>query len=621
MRRISLESLVSFVLVHLQVRKADLQVNKYFESLRVRLILLVLLAVIPALVLTLYTGLEQRRLAAADVHDEALRLGRLALADQMALIDYARQLLATQAQLPVVREERGRACDGFLADLEERYWRLTGFLVIERNGDVSCSSLAESEPVNLADRSWFRRALETREFTVGEYMIARLDGTPILPLAYPILDEDEQVQAVVATGLDLTRLSLFGAAMQLPSESTLTLIDRDGTVVARYPDPDKWVGRSMPEAPIVREVLTRRGEGTAEAIGVDGIARLFAFVPLQATSENGQSQAADLYIVVGIPTYVAFADVSWIMLRNLAGLGLVAALAIVSAWLVGDLFILRPVNVLSGLMMRVAAADFGGRIGPPYSAGELGQLARIFDRSVMALEQRENERKQVEEELAETRHRLTEAREAERLFLAQELHDGPVQDLLALDFRVVGLEEVLPDGNGLEELERIRATVQDVTRTLRVICGELRPPTLTPFGLSVAMRSHARRVQEEHPELEIGLHLMPDGLALPEQMRLALFRIYQQALDNVLRHADASYVLVRFAMDESQVVLEVRDNGRGFDVPSRWINMARHGHLGVVGASERAEAIGGRLRVESTPGNGTVMWVTAPRPNHREAEA
>ena len=615
MRRISLESFLSFALVHLQV-------NKYFESLRVRLISLVLLAVIPALALTLYTGLDLRRLAAADVHDEALRWGRLALADQMALIDYARQLLTTQAQLPVVREERGRACDGFLADLEERYWRLTGFLIIERNGDVSCSSLAETSPVNLADQAWFQHALETREFTVGEYMIARFDKrTPILPLAYPILDEEGQVQAVVATGLDLTRLSLFGSAIQLPSESTVTLIDRDGTVVARYPDSDKWVGRSMPEVPIVREVLTRRGEGTAEAIGVDGIARLFAFVPLQATSENGKSQDADLYIVVGIPTYVAFADVSWIMLRNLAGLGLVAALAIVSAWLVGDLFILRPVNVLSGLMTRVAAADFSGRIGPPYSAGELGQLARVFDQSVMALEQRETERKQVEEELAETRHRLTEAREAERLFLAQELHDGPVQDLLALDFRVVGLEETLPDGNGVGELDQIRATVQDVTRTLRVICGELRPPTLTPFGLSVAMQSHARRVQEEHPELEIGLHLMSDGPALPERMRLALFRIYQQALDNVLRHAGASYVLVRFAMDESQVVLEVRDNGHGFDVPRRWINLARRGHLGVVGASERAEAIGGRLKVESTPGQGTVIWVIAPRPNHREAEA
>jgi signal transduction histidine kinase len=199
--------------------------------------------------------------------------------------------------------------------------------------------------------------------------------------------------------------------------------------------------------------------------------------------------------------------------------------------------------------------------------------------------------------------------------LAQELHDGPVQDLLALDFRLVSLEETLSDGRGLDDLEQIRRTVQDVTRILRVICGELRPPTLTPFGLAVAIQSHAKRIQEEHADLEIGLHLTPDGHALPEQMRLALFRIYQQALDNVLQHAGASHVLVRFAMDEQHIVLEVRDNGNGFDVPGRWINLARRGHLGVVGARERAEAIGGRLKVESAPGEGTVIRVTAPRPD------
>lgn len=728
MRRISFENLLSL------------------ESLRVRLILLVLLAVIPALLLTLYTGLEQRRLAAADAHDEALRLGRLALADQMGLVDHARQLLATLAQLPVVREERGRACDAFLADVDERYWSLTGFVVVEQNGEISCSSFPRSEPVNLADRAWFQRILEAGEFTVGEYTIARFSGGPALPLAYPILDEEGQVQAVVATGLDLARFSLFGAAIQLPSESTITLIDRDGTVVARYPDSDTWVGRSMPEVPIVREVLTRRSEGTAEAIGVDGTARLFAFVPLQATSEDRESGDADLYIVAGIPTQVAFADLNWIMLRNLAGLGLVAGLALIAAWLVGNWFILRPVNDLSALMTRVAAADFSGRIGPPYSAGELGQLARIFDQSVMALEQHEaerkraeqaqreseeywralientsdiitvldddsiicyaspsverilgydpqaligekafdfvhpddlpgsmehferilhdpgilrsiefrfrhqdgswrileaigkklphdlnvravvvnsrdiTERKQMEDELAEMQHRLTEAREAERLHLAQELHDGPVQELLAMDFRLITLQETLPDEYRLDELKQIRETAQDVARTLRIMCGELRPPTLTPFGLTVAIESHANGIQEEHPELEIGLHLTPDGHALPEQMRLALFRIYQQALDNVLQHADASHVLVRFALDESQVVLEVRDNGHGFEVPKRWIDLARRGHLGVVGACERAEAIGGRLQVESVPGEGTVVRAIAPCPIPPETE-
>jgi PAS domain S-box-containing protein len=717
-----------------------------FQSLRARLILLVLLAVIPALVLALISGLEQRRLAAANVHDEALRLGHVALADQMGLVDHAGQLLATLAQLPVVRGERGSVCNAFLADVDKRYWSLTGIVVVQPDGAIACSSMPASGMPNLADRAWFNQVLQTKQLTVGKYSVAAFTGKPTLILAYPILDQDEQVRGVVAAGLDLTHLSLFGSATQLPPDSTVTLIDRDGTVVARYPDSERWVGRSMPEVPIVREVLARRAEGTAQAIGVDGKERLFAFVPLQAVADQGQAGDADLYIVVGIPTQVAFADVNRVVLRNLAGLGLVAVLALVSAWLVGDLFIMRPVNVLSAMMTRVATADFSGRVGPPYSAGELGQLARIFDQSIMALEQHESERKraeqaqreseaywraliqhtsdiiivlddegairyaspaverilgyapgllvgensfvfihpedvarvrrsfnhiihypgvlqsaefrfrhqdgswrileaigkklpqdlqtnplvvnlrdvtkrrQMEDELAEMQHRLTEAREAERLLLAQELHDGPVQDLVALDFRLVNLEETGPNGDGPNDLERIRATVQQVNRTLRVMCGELRPPTLTPFGLSVAIRSHATRLQQEHPELEIGLHLAPDGHALPERMRLALFRIYQQAMDNVLQHAGASHVLVRFAMDEAQVVLEVRDNGRGFEVPERWISLARAGHLGVAGISERADSIDGTLSVESQPGQGTLVRVIAPRPTSDQKE-
>jgi PAS domain S-box-containing protein len=717
-----------------------------FESLRARLILLVLLAVIPALVLALRAGLEQRRLAAANVHDEALRLGHVALVDQTGLVDHAGQLLATLAQLPVVRDERGGACSAFLADVDKRYWSLTGIVVVQLNGDIACSSVPSGDSPNLAGRDWFQQVLQTKELTVGKYTVASFTGKPTLVLAYPVLDQAEEVQAVVATGLDLTHLSLFGSAAQLPPDSTVTLIDRDGTVVARYPDSDRWVGRSMPEVPIVREVLTRRAEGTAQAIGVDGKERLFAFVPLQAIADTGQSGDADLYIVVGIPTQVAFADVNRIVLGNVVGLGLVAVLALVSAWLVGDLFILRPVNVLSALMTRVATADFSGRVGPPYRAGELGQLARIFDQCIVALEKHEGERKRaeqaqreseaywhaliqhtsdiitvldddgmiryaspsvgrilgydpqsvmgensfafvhpedmvrvrqgfdrvihhpgllqsvefrfrhqdgswrileaigkklpqdlqaspvvvslrdvterkrMEDELAEMQHRLTEAREAERLLLAQELHDGPVQDLLALDFRLVSLEEAAANGDGPDDLGRIRATVQEVNRTLRVMCGELRPPTLTPFGLTVAIRSHATSLQAEHPELEVGLHLMPDKHALPERMRLALFRIYQHAMDNVLQHAGASHVLVRFAMDERQVVLEVRDNGCGFEVPDRWINLARAGHLGVAGIRERAEAIGGTLTIESHPGEGTTVRVMAPRPHGRETE-
>jgi signal transduction histidine kinase len=182
-----------------------------------------------------------------------------------------------------------------------------------------------------------------------------------------------------------------------------------------------------------------------------------------------------------------------------------------------------------------------------------------------------------------------------------------------MDFRLKSLEQQLHTGDGADDLVAVNDTVHKVMRTLRVICGELRPPTLVPFGLAVAVRSHAEEFEAHHPDLEVGLSLASDGHALPERVRLALYRIYQQAMDNVAQHAGAAHILVRLALDDERVVLEVRDDGRGFEVPQRWITLARQGHLGLVGAAERAEAVGGHLEVQSEPGAGTTLRVAVPR--------
>src|SRR5690606_14639851 len=106
----------------------------------------------------------------------------------------------------------------------------------------------------------------------------------------------------------------------------------------------------------------------------------------------------------------------------------------------------------------------------------------------------------------------------------------------------------------------------------------LRPPSLGPFGLSKAIRSHLRGFEEAHPEVLVEFDLMPDGQMLPEPMRLALFRIYQGALGNVARHAGANRVWVRFWLTDQEAVLEVEDDGRGFVVPRNWLEMARQQH-------------------------------------------
>lgn len=222
------------------------------------------------------------------------------------------------------------------------------------------------------------------------------------------------------------------------------------------------------------------------------------------------------------------------------------------------------------------------------------------------------ERKQMESELAEVRGRLLDSSETERLHLAQELHDGPVQDLYGATYTLEQLREKL-DEDGLLTLDQVKGSIQHVIDMLRVTCGELRPPTLAPFGLEVAIRSHAENFQRVHPEIQIQLNLMPDGQILSERVRLALFRIYQQALANVLRHSKATQVTIRLWHDEDQIQLEIEDNGIGFSVPNRWIDMVRQGHLGLAGSFERAQAFNGSMTVKSLPGKGTTIRVTAPR--------
>lgn len=129
------------------------------------------------------------------------------------------------------------------------------------------------------------------------------------------------------------------------------------------------------------------------------------------------------------------------------------------------------------------------------------------------------------------------------------------------------------------------------------------------FGLEKAILSHVEQFRTEHPEIKIRLNLEPDGQRLPERVRLALFRIYQQAIANIIRHAQASKVQIRFNLDEHSARLEIEDNGRGFDVPERLVGLVRKGHLGLVGAAERAEAIGGKLTISSQPGKGTTIQV------------
>ena len=240
-----------------------------------------------------------------------------------------------------------------------------------------------------------------------------------------------------------------------------------------------------------------------------------------------------------------------------------------------------------------------GKNGEPQYA--IGMLEDISDR------------KKIEQEIAELQRRLMEGRESEWLQFARELHDGPVQDLYGIYFLLKAFSEKLTAEVDAQTTEELLSMLTKVINTLRNIYDQLRPPTLTPFGLEKAIRSYTENFQESNPATQVHLELMADGQRLPEQVRLALFRIYQQLLENAGKHANADHITVRFWMNAQDAVLEISDDGEGFTLPERWIELARRGQLGLVSASDRARASGGDLSVDSKPGQGTRVTVRVPR--------
>lgn len=350
------------------------------SSLRVRLLLLVLLILAPAAGLMVYTAVEQRRLAATAVQENALRLIRPISAEYERMIEATHQLLMVLARLPEVQNREPAACSELFESLLARHPFYANLGAVEPDGDLFCSALPVSAPLSLADRSYIQRALRTQEFAVGDYQVGYITGKASVNFGYPAIGDRGRVRAVVYAALDLTQLNDLASAASLPPGSVVTLVDRRGTILARSLDSQKWVGYSLKAIPLIRTLLHQR-LGVTEMEGLDGVPRLYAFAPLAGTPEN-----AGAYLSIGIPKEVAFADADSTLARNLTLLGLVGLLTLLAAWLGTDLFILRRVQALVLATKRVREGDWSARVGMTRDTDELGQLAHAFDKMAASLE-------------------------------------------------------------------------------------------------------------------------------------------------------------------------------------------------------------------------------------------
>jgi two-component system sensor histidine kinase DegS len=219
------------------------------------------------------------------------------------------------------------------------------------------------------------------------------------------------------------------------------------------------------------------------------------------------------------------------------------------------------------------------------------------------------------EDITSERLRRSEAEaiDEERRRIAQEIHDGVAQDLAALRLRVSLWYDWLEQDPAkmIAELDEFQSILdREILDMRRAILG-LRPVALEEVGLVPALRRLVEDFENQH-QAHVTLNVSGPEQRLPLELELPLFRVVQEALRNVGKHARASLVRIDLDLTQAKAVrLTVRDNGLGFD-PAGLPGVVRDGHLGLKQMGERVEAVGGRLEMHSVPGQGTEMRVELP---------
>jgi len=221
---------------------------------------------------------------------------------------------------------------------------------------------------------------------------------------------------------------------------------------------------------------------------------------------------------------------------------------------------------------------------------------------------------------AELFRRVVAAQESERQRIARDLHDETGQFLTAIGMGLRGIAGRLSARNkdGIKTLHQLEALTANSLKELERIISDLRPSHLDDLGLSAALRWYAGNVQE-HASISVRVDITGEERELEDAVKITIFRIIQESLNNVIKHAQASHVNIHLCFEERNVRIEVWDNGIGFDLEQAKHDRARRPSLGLAGMEERAALLGGSVSVQSRPGYGTEVEALIPYHNGSES--
>jgi signal transduction histidine kinase len=452
-----------------------------------------------------------------------------------------------------------------------------GLAVVTREGQVVAGSL----PAFLTSSGLLQRALavsgmaSTRPLATpsGALVAAAAAGTPL----------------VVAGAFTVSALLRFALPdlNSPPQQASAVILDPQQGVLAHEGAP-MVEGSSRDRREISAALQGQSGSSYVDSPG--GEQHVLAFSPIANAGwalllEEPWSSVLSPLLRLSLASPLAFVP------------GLI--ISVIGLWLAARQ-IVRPLAALRRQSLKLAAGDFSAieeKVGGVREIRELQRSMAVMARRIQSAQQ----------SLRRYIGRVIDAQEEERRRLSQDLHDETIQDLIALDQKI----QLAGRQRDPENLEAIHREAQKAVQKVRRLSRALRPAYLEDLGLLPALEALAA---DTASALGIPVPVRAEGrrVALPREAELAVYRIVQEALANVARHAAARRARVTLRFRRGEVTVTVKDDGAGFSPPPDAAELSRRGHFGLIGMRERAQYVGARLEVQSRPGKGTRVLLTLP---------
>ncbi len=394
-----------------------------------------------------------------------------------------------------------------------------------------------------------------------------------------------------------------------PGDAETELVDAQGNIILHPAGPYT----ANEHADILAPLVARREPGTRIHDPPQGKKHVVAYYPLESVGGG---------VVVEQTTDKALA-VPNSMRRTMLYFGFGSLLvASVAAWLHAR-SVVRPIRELTDASSRIAAGALDTAIVSRRD-DEVGELALSFETMRVELKAHLEERQRWEEELErKVRERTREvnlllgkvisAQEEERKRVARELHDETAQALASLLVGIQTAADALPESpaEAKAALARLNPQATKTLQEMRKMILDLRPSALDDLGLVSAIRWYVENTLESKG-VAVTCTVSGKEQRLPGLRETALFRMAQEAVNNVARHAQARNARVQLRFANRKVVLDVEDDGQGFDVQEVVASTDETRGLGLLGMKERAALFGGSVQVESRPGGGTQVHIEVP---------